>query len=176
MLDKVQNWLEDLAVIANRNKQTASLNKNKYTWYSRQKNKDIKRKLSEESEKLPTNGNRLSSRSSGKSTGKEWLYDFTLRNFDKDNNLIGIELVVEIELSDTKTGGLVYDFNKLLQADSPNKCFIFQQKHEETATTMLERLNLSINKYNHRTKSHFLIACWVTSKYKFVYKIITTPE
>ena len=76
MISDVKKWLDELSVVANKKKAKARSKGEKYTWYSSTKNKDIKRKFSEEGEKLPTSG-RLSSRSSGKSTGREWLYDFT---------------------------------------------------------------------------------------------------
>ncbi|WP_162062836.1 hypothetical protein [Vibrio taketomensis] len=125
-------------------------------------------KFSEEGEKLPTNG-RLSSRSSGESTGREWLYDFTLREFDKENNFVGVPLVAEIELSDWQPKGLVYDFNKLLQSDAKHRVFVFQQKQSDFENIMVY-LDRSFKAYIHKTSSKFLVACWLTSEYRFIYK------
>ena len=170
MLHKIQVWLNDLAVIANEKKRAAKADGQKYIWYSTQKNKDIKRKLSLEGEKLLSNGTRLSSRSSSGSSGREWLYDFALREFDENNHLIGIMLAVEIELSDSKPGGLVYDFNKLLQADAPYKVFILQQKDEVAFYEILGYLETTLDTYKHRLDCKFLIGCWLTAKYEFIYK------
>lgn len=170
MLDKIQAWLNELEIKANENKKAAKLDGKKYIWYSTQKNKDIKRKFSTEGEKLPASGTRLSSRSSGDSSGGEWLYDFVLREFDESNRLIGIRLAVEIELSDSKPGGLVYDFNKLLQSDAPYKGFIFQQKDDLSFSEILEHLEAALDRYTHRLDSEFLISCWITSKYQFICK------
>lgn len=170
MLYQIQEWLDDLAAIANEKRRVAKADERKFIWYSTQKNKDIKRKFSIEGEKLSSNGSRFSSRSSGDSSGREWLYDFALREFDESNHLLGIKLAVEIELSDSKVGGLIYDFNKLLQSDSSYKCFIFQKKDEAAFTEILGGLNNLLNKYHHRVDSQFIVACWITSKYKFIYQ------
>ncbi|MGZ5054904.1 MAG: hypothetical protein ACXWAT_08170 [Methylobacter sp.] len=170
MLNNIQDWLNDLQIRAVENKQTAKANGQKYIWYSSVKNKDIKRKFSEEGERLSRHGIRLLSRSSGNSSGGEWLYDFVLREFDENNHLLGIRLVAEIELSDSKAQGLVYDFNKLLQADAPYKVFIFQQKDENLYSEILKKIEAAINSYRHRLDSHFLIACWITTKYRFIYQ------
>ena len=170
MLEKIEAWLNVLEVKANENKKAAKLNGEKYIWYSTQKNKEIKRIFSAEGEKLPSTGTRLSSRSSGDSSGGEWLYDFALREFDENDRLVGICLAVEIELSDSKPKGLGYDFNKLLQSDAPYKGFIFQQKDELAFTEILEHLEAALHRYNHRVDSEFLISCWITSKYRFIYE------
>lgn len=96
------------------------------------------------------------------------MYDFALREFDEKNRLVSIYLAVEIELSDSKLGGLVYDFNKLLQSDAPYKGFIFQQKDELAFSEILDNLEATLGRYNHRINSEFLISCWITSKYQFV--------
>jgi hypothetical protein len=170
MLDTVKDWLEDLAIVANENKEQAKLKGNKYTWYSSQKNKDIKRRFSQEGESLASAGRRIAARSSGDSTGGEWLYDLTLREFDENNRFLGVPLVVEIELSDPKPRGLIYDFNKLLQSDAYNKVFIFQQKDAFEFENMIKYFDISFSAYNHKLKSKFLVACWLTSKYEFTYK------
>ncbi|WP_141201889.1 MULTISPECIES: hypothetical protein [unclassified Marinobacter] len=170
MLDTVKDWLEDLAIVANHKKEQARINGEGYTWYSSQKNKDIKRKFSQEGEKLASNGRRIAARSSGDSTGGEWLYDFTLREFDENNRFFGVPLAAEIELSDPKPRGLIYDFNKLLQSDADNKVFIFQQKYAFEFKNMIRYFDSSFYAYNHKLKSKFLVACWLTSKYEFTYK------
>jgi len=171
VLSKVITWLEELSTIANRNQKLAKMNGTEFIWYSADKNKDIKRKFSEEGEKLPTNG-RLSSRSSGKSSGREWLYDFTLREFDSRDQLINIPLVAELEFSDSKVNGLIYDFNKLLQSDADYKVFIFQQKQHSDTEHFFECISNSVDAYNHKSSSEYLIVCWITSEYKFVYKAL----
>jgi hypothetical protein len=60
MISDVKNWLNQLSNIANVHKVTALSKGEKYIWHSPNKNKDIKRKFSEEGEKLATKG-RLSS-------------------------------------------------------------------------------------------------------------------
>jgi hypothetical protein len=169
MISDVKNWLNQLSNIANVHKVTALSKGEKYIWHSPNKNKDIKRKFSEEGEKLATKG-RLSSRSSGKSTGCEWLYDFTLREFSSDNHFIGVPLVVEIELSDRKPKGLVYDFNKLLQSDADHRVFIFQQKNQAQYDDAISYIVSAFDAYIHKCNSKYLVACWLTSEYRFIYK------
>jgi hypothetical protein len=170
LLNKIEMWLGELEAIANKNKLLAQIEGGKYIWYSSQKNKDIKRKLTFECEKLSNSEIRLSSRSSSGGSGGEWLYDYTLREFDKNGHFLGVRLAVEIELSDSNPRGLVYDFNKLLQSDSPYRVFVFQQKSEDECVKLLKCLEGSLEAYKHKLDSVFLISCWLTSKYKFVSK------
>ncbi len=174
MLNLMQTWLNALADKANIEKQKHRELGKKYIWYSVQKNKDIKALFSSEGEKLPTIG-RLSSRSSGESTGREWLYDFTLREFDTENNFLGVRLAVEIEMSDSKLKGLVYDFNKLLQSDAPYKAFIFQQKTVDDYKKIRKPLSDAHKAYHHRAPSQLLVACWITSQYRFEYCVLESP-
>jgi hypothetical protein len=48
LLNTIQDWRNDLQIKAVENKQTAKANEQKYVWYSSAKNKDIKRKFSED--------------------------------------------------------------------------------------------------------------------------------
>lgn len=167
-IKSVQSWLTDLEIKANESKRKAIAGgADKFVWYSKEKNKDIKEKFAVEGKKLSSN---YLSRSSGGSAGGEWLYDFTLRELDEEKNLISIPLVAEIELSDSKSGGLIYDFNKLLQADSSVKVFIFQQKNEAEFKEIFAGIQVSLNLYKHRTNGQYLVACWITSEYRFIFK------
>ena len=148
MLALVENCLNELEVTANQNRENAKSSGEKYIWFSTQKNKDMKLKLSNESENLSTENRRFKARNSGEGgSGGEWLYDFTLREFDSDNNFVGVPLVAEIELSDSKPRGLIYDFNKLLQSDAESKAFIFQQRDEDGFNDILKRIETAIQKY-----------------------------
>ncbi|WP_027853190.1 hypothetical protein [Marinobacterium litorale] len=173
MLETVEVCLCNLERKANHNKLEAKRKGEKYIWYSTHKNKDIKDELSRELESLSSDIKLLKARSSGKGgSGGEWLYDFTLREFDLDGNFVGVPLVAEIELSDSKSSGLLYDFNKLLQSDSSNKVFIFQQKEESGFYDILDRIEPAIKAYDHKVSSNFLISCWITSRYTFKSKRI----
>lgn len=54
MLNMVENWLNDLAIIANEKRKNARAENKKYVWYSTQKNKDLKFKFCREGESLST--------------------------------------------------------------------------------------------------------------------------
>jgi len=169
MISDVKDWLEQLSAIANENKAKARSKGERYIWHSLEKNKEIKRKFSEEGERLPRAG-RLSSRSSGASTGREWLYDFTLREFSNDDYFIGVPLVAEIELSARTPKGLVYDFNKLLQSDADHKVFIFQQKNKAQYEDVVAYIDRAFDAYTHKSNCKYLVACWLMSEYRFIYK------
>lgn len=173
MLDLVEKCLNDLTVIANQNKEDARVLGKKYIWYSAQKNKDLKLKLCGECEKLSTNTQIFKARASGEGgSGGEWLYDFILREFDSENHFVGVPFVAEIELSDSKSMGLLYDFNKLMQSDADKKAFIFQQKDESGFSDILTHIESALHKYKHKVSSEFLISCWITSEYVFKSKRI----
>lgn len=171
MINDIYYWLDELEKTANENKKSENEKGKKYVWYSADKNIDIKNKLSIKGEELSKlSGNKLTSRSSAKSSGGEWLYDFTLREFDKHGGFIGVKLAVEIEFSDSKIVGLRYDFNKLLQSDAEFKLFIFQQKDEEGFNEITNALSKSIEIYKHKLNSDLIIACWSMKDYKFLYR------
>lgn len=171
MLKTIESWLDDLEKVANKNKKSEEGKGSNFIWYSANKNKDIKSKLSVEGEKLSNlSGNKLTSRSSAESAGGEWLYDFILQEHDICGNFIGVKLAAEIELSDSKISGLRYDFNKLLQSDAEFKLFVFQQKDVEKFNKIIDELSISIEMYNHKLNSNLLIACWSTDDYTFLYK------
>ncbi|WP_105190529.1 hypothetical protein [Pseudoalteromonas sp. T1lg48] len=176
MLSQVESWLNELEVIAKGNKANANASGQKYIWYSAQKNKDIKSKFADKCERLSTDARQFKARSSGDGgSGGEWLYDFTLWEFS-GKNLIGIPLVAEIEMSDSKSGGLVYDFNKLLQSDADNKVFIFQQKSKSGFCEILKDIEAAIKNYAHKVPSEYLVSCWIMSEYKFLSKRVSVSR
>ncbi|MFT7528299.1 MAG: hypothetical protein ACI9LY_003460 [Arenicella sp.] len=167
--EQVQAWFEELAVLARSNRldynsrpESQKTEGPRYKWKSPLKNKEIKTKLA--SETCAMNPNFIT-RSSADRKSREWLYDLTVREFNEKKQLISIPLVVEIELSDNKFSGIRYDFNKLLQADSPTKILVIQQKTYERATAIFNQLRPCIEQYQHRSECIYMIACWVTSEY-----------
>lgn len=170
IISKVKEWLGDLETLANEKRTLAKINGKKFIWYSKNKNKDIKKKFSQEGELLKVaQSHRLSSRSSGASTGNEWLYDFILREFDAENNFVRVPLTAEFEFSDSKVSALIYDFNKLLQCDADNRVFIFQTKYKEDFDEVIKKIHSVLKAYHHKSPCHFLVACWMTSEYQFKY-------
>ncbi len=89
-------------------------------WKSPAKNGAIKHRFRDEGERLG-----FKSRPSYKTNTVEWLYDFVWREFDSHNHLKRVDLTMEIEVS---YQSLVYDFNKLLQAESRYKIVVFRSK------------------------------------------------
>jgi len=177
MLDMVENSLNRLGGEAVENKRNSRKNGEKFIWYSKDKNTQIKTRLSLDGENLSSEHSHFKARSSAKDgPGREWLYDFILREYDAEHNFVGVPLIAEIEFSDSKSGGLIYDLNKLLQADADHKVFIFQQKDEASWNGILARLEHSISRYRHKVPCTFLISCWLTSQYVFRHTRITvTP-
>jgi len=137
----------------------------KEIWKSPEKNQAIKHKFRDEGEKLG-----YKSRPSYKTGAGEWLYDFIWREFDSDNNLLGIKLAMEIEVSDMNEKGIIYDFNKLLQADSDYKILVFQLKTESDVSNILSKIESLSKKYRAKSNSSVLLCGWSTSLNKFIYK------
>lgn len=132
-------------------------------WRSPDKNRDIKAALLEEGERLGFQV--LPSKSRG-----EWLYDLIWRRLDGNRNVIGITLAVEIEVSDSRAGGIRYDFNKLLQAQADHKLMVFQVKTSEDIKQVCDRLVRSIRAFPHAHPCRYLLCGWSTQENAFHYR------
>lgn len=175
MLDKFQNWLEKVQDDAIKWKQDEAKkrgisNWKKVIWRSPMKNEQIKEKFRNEMAALDNNGEQIyfSYPSSVAKTG-EWLYDFVSRKLDKNRNFIELFLAMEIELSDPRETEHKRDFNKLLQADSLYKIFVFQLKSEKDVQDAFVKLVEAANKYHFRFDSDFLFCGWSTSENMFFF-------
>lgn len=100
----------------------------------------------------------------------EWLYDAVWRRVDANRNVIGIPLAVEIEVSDSRVGGIRYDFNKLLQAQADHKLMVFQVKTSTEVENVFSRLVTSINAFPHSHPCRYLLAGWSTTQNAFHFK------
>lgn len=133
----------------------------KEIWRSPDKNKAIKARFRDEGAKRG-----FKSRPSYVTGAGEWLYDFVWREFDENNDLKRIVLTMEIEISDKS---FRYDFNKLLQADSPYKIMVFQLKHEAEIQGMFASLTSAIDAYQAKVGAHYLLCGWCTSQNNFMF-------
>ena len=171
MIKHFKTWFEELGKDAIKRKDAVALKTGKRPkWTNTVKNKEIKNKFSREELGLLIKG--IKPRSSANS--KEWLYDLIWREFDSENNFLGVKLVMEIELSDMTEGGLVYDFNKLLQSDSEYKIFVFQQKTKEQSKYLFSQLAGCSGAYRHKVKSSFLLCCWCWDSGTFLFNDFKT--
>ncbi|MEZ8613458.1 hypothetical protein AB4138_07435 [Vibrio sp. 10N.286.52.C3] len=127
----------------------------KEIWKSPEKNAAIKHRFRDEGERLG-----FKSRPSYKTNAGEWLYDFVWREFDDNNHLKRVALAMEIEVSDQS---FVYDFNKLLQAESRYKIMVFQVKTEAEVEATFRVLQKAAAIYETRVPSHYLLVGWCTS-------------
>jgi hypothetical protein len=167
MIEDFKFWFKELemkAIAAKRCKAKDPAKWKKEIWKAPEKNKQIKEKFTLEGKAA---GYRPSSSFDRKA--REWLYDLIWREFDVDDFLISVPLTMEIELSDKKEKNIRYDFNKLLQADSKYKVFVFQQKTAESADEMLSSFEKIARKYKSRLSAKYLICCWCTSKNEFMF-------
>lgn len=177
MLDVFQKWIEEVecdAVDAKKCSAADPAEWKKKKWLSPKKNEDIKRKFRDEMENLGKleNGGRqvYFSRPSYKAKTGEWLYDFVSRKFDDENNLKEVFVTMEIEMSNPNECENRYDFNKLLQADSSYKIFVFQLKTKQNVLDGLEKLKAAAVKYKFRSNSNFLLCGWSTAENKFFFE------
>jgi len=171
MIENFKKWIleiqsEALTEKRNRAKEKGDESKwKKEIWKSPEKNEAIKIRFRDEGEKLG-----YKSRPSYKTKAGEWLYDFIWRKFDENGNLVGIELAMEIEVSDMHLKGIKYDFNKLLQSDSKYKILIFQLKTENEVNLALDCLFEATNKYVSKSESEYLLCGWSTAINQFIFK------
>jgi hypothetical protein len=174
MLDEFQKWLEQVECDAIATKMSSATDPTlwkKEVWLSPKKNDDIKRKFRDEMEKLENEGKQVYfSRPSFKAKTGEWLYDFVSRKFDDEKNLIEVFLTMEIEMSNPNECESRYDYNKLLQADSRYKIFVFQLKSKQNVLDGLAKLKEAAGKYRFRSNSDFLLCGWSTSENKFFFE------
>ncbi|KAF3983160.1 MAG: hypothetical protein HFP78_00150 [Methylococcales symbiont of Hymedesmia sp. n. MRB-2018] len=167
MINEFKDWFNELGTNAIKRKKAIVLKTGKKPkWTSKTKNKEIKEKFTKEG--LLIKG--IKPRSSNDRKAREWLYDLIWREFDSDNNFIGVKLVMEIELSEMKESGLIYDFNKILQSDADYKVFVFQQKTEEESKKLFAKLQKSSEVYKSKVKSSFLLCCWCWKTGTFIFK------
>lgn len=129
----------------------------RFIWTSTDKNKAIKARFRDEG---ALRGYR--SRPSYKTGAGEWLYDFVWREFDENNNLLKVVLTMEIEVSESKISSLLYDFHKLLQADSEYKVFVFQTKTEADVQAAMSALKTAAQHYQSKSESKYLLCGWST--------------
>lgn len=133
-------------------------------WPAPEKNFEIKKKFRDEGYELG-----YKSRPSYVTKASEWLYDFVWRKFDCENNLTQVVLAMEIELSDLNEPIHRHDFNKLLQADSTYKVFVFQAKSEGECKAAMATLKASALNYRFKYESGFLLCAWCTSFNTFLF-------
>jgi len=167
MIEDFKLWFKELELKAITVKKLKAKDPTKWKkeiWKAPEKNKQIKEKFTLEGRIL---GYRP--RSSFDRKAREWLYDLIWREFDNDGFLINVPLAMEIELSDKKEKNIRYDFNKLLQADSEYKVFVFQQKSVKSSDEMLLPFEKVARKYKSKISSKYLICCWCTSKNEFMF-------
>ncbi len=170
MISNFKTWLDELAVIATKRKDAIELKTGKRpNWNNKVKNKEIKEKFTNEGALLQG----IKPRSSNDRKAREWLYDLIWREFNSDNYFTGVKLTMEIELSDMKVGGLIYDYNKLLQSDAEYKIFVFQQKTVDDSNKLFDKLELCTNNYKNKVKSTFLLSCWCWETGTFLFKDIS---
>jgi len=171
MIDEFKLWFNELGVNAIERKKAIKLKTGKSPkWKSKVKNKEIK-------EKFTLNGLNIKGirpRSSNDRKAKEWLYDLIWREFDDNKNFIGVKLAMEIELSDMKERGLIYDFNKIIQSDAEYRVFVFQQKTKNDSELLFEKLQSCSDNYVQKVKSNFLLSCWCWETGSFIFKEFDT--
>jgi len=167
LINNFKTWLDELAIIAIKRKNTIELRTGKRPkWKNKIKNKEIKEKFTNEGRLIPG----IKPRSSNDRKESEWLYDLIWREFDPDNHFIGVKLVMEIELSDMKENGLIYDYNKLLQSDAEYKIFIFQQKTVSNAEMLFNKFESCTKNYKNKIESTFFLSCWCWDTSTFLFK------
>lgn len=170
MISQFKRWFKELEAKAIETKKSSAKAKgdeNKWrseVWRSPNKNQDIKLKFTDEAINLG-----YKPRSSATNKGGEWLYDLIWRKFNTDGSLNEIILSMEIELSDCNVSGLKYDFNKLLQADSLFKVFVFQQRDKSDVNTIFELLSNAAFSYKTKTPSHYLMCGWSIADNEFIF-------
>ncbi len=166
MIEDFKKWFEDLGNNALKRKADITAKTGKRPkWTNTVKNKEIKEKFTEKG--LSIKG--IHPRSSSDKKAKEWLYDLIWREFDDENNFIGVMLAMEIELSDMNKKGLIYDFNKILQSDSNYKVFVCQQKTLSETNNIIAILNNAAMKYKTKVEAELLIACWCWDSESFIF-------
>lgn len=174
MIEEFKRWLSELGsnAVSRKNSIYAETGV-RPKWDNRTKNTEIKKRFSEEALKIPG----ILPRSSSDRKAREWLYDMIWRKFDEDNDFIGVLLVMEIELSDMKKSGLVYDFNKVLQSDAEYKLFVCQQRTLAESVQVLGSLRAAAEKYDTRVKSSILLSCWCWETAEFSFdNFIVSPQ
>lgn len=164
MLEKFKMWFQEIEV------QAMSTQK---PWRAPEKNRDIKNTFRDKFEKLGADEKQVYfSRPSYKAKTGEWLYDFVARRLDDSGgvkDLLEVFLVMEIELSYPREVDHRYDFNKLLQADSLYKIFVFQHENRAGVEMAAEKLKAAARKYRFRCDSDFLLCGWSKTEKQFIF-------
>jgi hypothetical protein len=167
MIEEFKSWFNELGAAAKKRKDDIELKTGKRpAWNNKVKNKEIKEKFTNQVSHIES----IKPRSSSDRKAREWMYDLIWREHDSNNHFSGVKLAMEIELSEMKVGGLIYDYNKLLQSDSVYKVFVFQQKTKVDMNVIFDELELRTNSYNHRAESEFLLSCWCWETGTFIFK------
>lgn len=163
MIEEFKQWLIEIqeAALAHKREQALAAGDvtkwKRFIWTSTNKNKAIKARFRDEGAER---GYR--SRPSYKTGAGEWLYDFVWREFDENNDLLKVVLTMEIEVSESKIPSLLYDFQKLLQADSEYKIFVFQTETEADVLAAMDALKAAAQHYQSKSESKFLLCGWST--------------
>ena len=173
MLDQFEQWLKEVREDAVAAKMATAKEANisnwkKIIWKAPDKNRAIKAKFREMSQKLKASGH-FEVKCWSSKNGGEWLYDLVWHKVDKMGNMIEVILTMEIEMSYMDECIKRHDFNKLLQADSTYKVFVFQQKTEADVMLGMEKLKSAAAHYRFRTGSDFLLCGWSTQKNDFFF-------
>lgn len=168
MRGEFKQWLIEIqeTALAHKREQARAAGKEaswkRFIWTSTNKNKAIKDRFRDEGAQR---GYR--SRPSHETKAGQWLYDFVWREFDENNNLLKVVLTMEIEVSESKISSLLYDFHKLLQADSEYKVFVFQTKTEADVQAAMIALKTAAQHYQSRSASKYLLCGWSTQLNQF---------
>lgn len=166
MINEFKTWFDELGAYAMERKKNVALVTGKHPkWTSTFKNKEIKQKFTEKGREIKG----IKPRSSVDRKAREWLYDLTWREFNDENQFVGVKLAMEIEMSDRKIRGLVYDFNKLLQSDAEYKVFVFQQPTMTLSVEIFDALSNAALAYRTRSSAEFLLVCWCWESGRFLY-------
>lgn len=164
MLEKFKMWFQEIEAQAMSAQEP---------WRAQEKNRDIKKTFRDKFEKLGAGEKQVYfSRPSYKAKTGEWLYDFVARRLDDSGrvkDLLEVFLVMEIELSNPREVDHRYDFNKLLQADSLYKIFVFQQENRADVENAAEKLKAAARKYRFRCDSEFLLCGWSKTEKQFMF-------
>jgi hypothetical protein len=166
VIETFKSWIEEIQEKALEEKRAKAREKGdeskwkKEIWTSPAKNKAIKVKFAVEGK---SRGYQVRSAHSK----NEWLYDVVWRKM-VDNHLVEIPLAVEIEMSDDHLG-IIYDFNKLLQAESKYKVLVFQTKTKSDVDEVFQRVDNAIQQYQTVLTSHYLLCGWSTALNSFLF-------
>jgi hypothetical protein len=95
----------------------------------------------------------------------EWLYDLTCIEYDEEQHLKGIPLVME---SEWQGKGVNYDFQKLVVARADCRVMVLEVKSDKNKEEVIQQLLQHVRKCRHSTKGdRYLFACWNSVRRSF---------